>query len=1200
MPKTANEYLMDATVRHQIKLLRFSKGEAQRAMRLLDASDKEIVAKLEKGMTDFSEARMKAFLKEVRRARAQVAIQLKAGLDEALPGLAASEVDWELTAINAASPVALSLAAVPASTLKAVAGSPINGVPLEGWLGQLVQSDVTRMEQAIRLGVIQGETLRDITGRVMGAADVTRNNAATIARTAVNHVSNSSRQSVWEANADILDGVRWVATLDGRTSDVCASRDGEVYPVDSGPRPPAHPNCRSTITAVLKGEAIVGERPMVRDARTRKEREKDFRAEAKEAAGENWKNMSAAERTAAAADVRKSWIAENVGTVPSNVKYGDWLRDQPEAFQNEVLGKGKADMFRAGMTLDKFVDEKGHSYSLAELQAEYSKDALNVLQPGVGMKAKALLQQGYMSDEVLHALQQEFPDASPTMASIASYKSELKKLGVPLGFQPHATIKQLATAKNIADTVADFETQFPPGLKHALAGQWHSMADELDGAPGAYAHYKSGQGVILSVKKLSGITAEQAKQVMAHEFGHMLHKQHQVDLPEVLQAQIKATAKALSPEAKKLYSYYLTHMDELTAEIYAQALSPSQFTSQGLYAAEFKIAFKDAIQYTKDVLLYEKFPVPSAKAAAAIPNAPTMAFEVAGKHTSIGSLAKALLQQGMPDEQVLLAIKAEFPSAKTGMNSIKSYKSELNKEKKIQLGSGPVVIPTKAALADLKPAVSAETLIVTPVKPSIMNQSPATMFVKGSKIKEAGMEILNLGLMDNHAVTAKLQELFPHNASKINAAMVATWKSVWKKADPDAYFAAANKNFHVTKTAEGTGPAALPFLYNKPMGTKSQGVLANVKMNLQAGATKESQLDFIQKQFEGPPNLQGASNLLELAIYQVETAKAVAKPYMNAAASFKSPLSKKSKVKLVAADTANVIDAFNEAMLDEDFFELSHADIYDLLATKLSGKGFDAPHPFTITAALNKMDDIPSDWANALKSSALNKYKELQVAKAQAEAIANDMTPARLASNPFDGMPPPPRFTDAQHRAALRHYGEPSAPEWAKKVNERFNLKGENAVTAAEIGAIRSYTGNKTYQAMNLSLRKGEYASKPEMQAFVEAAQHGMRKMPPYVGKVTRGVRWLPQGKTMDDMLAMYREGSVVQEDAFTSSSMGDDAVYNGPLYFKINSKTARDVDWISKFSGGEKEVLFMPGTRFKVTKVEKLNGKAIIYMDEV
>ena len=47
----------------------------------------------------------------------------------------------------------------------------------------------------------------------------------------------------------------WVAVLDSLTSYICISRDGTVYKdIDKNPKPPAHYNCRSTITYLVNGK----------------------------------------------------------------------------------------------------------------------------------------------------------------------------------------------------------------------------------------------------------------------------------------------------------------------------------------------------------------------------------------------------------------------------------------------------------------------------------------------------------------------------------------------------------------------------------------------------------------------------------------------------------------------------------------------------------------------------------------------------------------------------------------------------------------------------------------------------------------------------------------------------------------------------------------------------------------------------------
>lgn len=1214
---TSNELLLDAAIRHQVQLLRFSKGEVNRAVRLLEQADKELTSLLnDKVHTEMGEARLKAMLADIRRMRAQTAIALQKQVEEGSEELAQSEAAWEVSAIESTSPVLLNLNSVSVATVKAVAGSPINGVPLAGWIGQMAQADVTRIEQAVRLGVLQGETKDQIVKRVMAAAELTRQNASTIVRTAANHISNAAAQSVWDANADILDGVRWSATLDGRTSPVCRSRDGEVYPLDKGPRPPAHPNCRSRMVPVVKGERIVGERPMVRDTRTREVREKDFRAEAREAAGDSWKGMSAAERNVAVAARRQAWTAENVGTVPSNVTYEEWLKRQPKAFQDDVLGKARAKMFRDGMSLDKFVDESGKQYSLAELKAATVGDTLNVIQPGVGLKAKALLQQGIQGDEVLYMLKKEFPDASPTAASIASYKSELKKAGLldPGVAQPHYTANLANTVAKVEGTVSALENSLPAGVKHAVGGQWITLAEDLSGAPGVYAHYQSGKGVTASLKKLSGIPVTQAQQVLAHELGHLLHKQHQIELPGDVISSLKASAKALDPDAKKLYSYYLTHLDELTAEVYAQALSPSPITSQGLLASKFNDAFGPAIQAAKQQIA-AKFPTPPAGTVALQPGAPTTPFTVAGKPTSIGSLAKALLQQGMPDEQVLLAVKAEFPNAKTGLASIASYKSELNKAKKIGGASGPTIVahnPLPSKLSPTPPPAIVEAAPDSDPLTKLMQQAPATLKVPESQVKATGLKLMEQGVLDNSDVGSALGKLYPYN--KPTPASIATWKSVWKKSDPGGFAKAKAKNVKLSSEMDAVGPTKLPFLTGKTLGAKSTSVLEQSKAKLAAGATPSEVKAFIVDQFGGPGIAlpQGVDNLLELAVYQVDTAKALAKPHLAGASTYKpkgvapAPTSFKGKSLPPGTNVGSEgdINELLEALIDED-----DPDVQELF-TQAKNKGI-VFEPTVFKSVLSDLglddsgmgesllDIVQKDWDN------LPGVGTVAAKKAAAKATNAgpiDMTPTRLASTPYDGRPPPPRFSAQQRAWALKYLsGETASPAWAKKVNDRYGLKGGDRITPEEIGIIRSYTGNKTYARVNEHLRAGRYASQPAVQAYVDAAQHGLSKLPAYVGPVTRGVRWLPPGITIDQFLARYQVGSVVEEHSFLSTSRGTQAVYQGPVYFKINSKTGRDVDWLSKFSGNEKEVLMMPGTRLAITKVEKdPQGKWIIHADEV
>lgn len=215
-----------------------------------------------------------------------------------------------------------------------------------------------------------------------------------VARTAVNHVSVVARQQVFEENAEVVKGVRWVATLDMRTSAVCRARDGEVFPIDTGPRPPAHPNCRSSVSPVLKSWRELG-----------------FNID------------DAPEATRASMD----------GQVPASMTYSEWLKSQSAAAQDEILGATRGALFRrGGLPLDKFVMEDGTELTLRGLAAQYPDAFVKAGQrpprrPGE-LGLEELLDQRLITPEVLDFLQEDVDARSRFVRGIvASYEQEQVK-----------------------------------------------------------------------------------------------------------------------------------------------------------------------------------------------------------------------------------------------------------------------------------------------------------------------------------------------------------------------------------------------------------------------------------------------------------------------------------------------------------------------------------------------------------------------------------------------------------------------------------------------------------------------------------------------------------------------------------------------------------------------------------------------------
>ena len=61
------------------------------------------------------------------------------------------------------------------------------------------------------------------------------------------------------------------------------------------------------------------------------------------------------------------------GQVAADLTYSDWLRKKPVDFQESILGKTKAALFRdGGLTLDRFVSPAGHELTLDQLKQQES------------------------------------------------------------------------------------------------------------------------------------------------------------------------------------------------------------------------------------------------------------------------------------------------------------------------------------------------------------------------------------------------------------------------------------------------------------------------------------------------------------------------------------------------------------------------------------------------------------------------------------------------------------------------------------------------------------------------------------------------------------------------------------------------------------------------------------------------------------
>jgi SPP1 gp7 family putative phage head morphogenesis protein len=342
--------LISAFISHQIWLQRNATSEVNELRPFIEQMRQEVKKQV---LAFGDESRTKAKLTKMLKDLTETLYALGNDWDEKLVAdlqeLAKYEARWtsdtmtDATGVNFTTPTPEQVWAAVKFQPLALEGKPVEFMQLvKGWK----ETEVARLVQGVKLGFTGGQPTKQIVKQLVGAgglADVSERNAATVVRTALNHVSIEARLMTLQKNSDVVERYEWVSTLDSRTSTICRSRDGQKYEFGKGPLPPAHPNCRSAIAPVVSPEF-------------------DFLD-------------AGAKRAARGADGGMQ--------IDANTTYYDFLKQQPAWFQDKALGPVRGKIFRnAGMSPEEFrvasVDGFGRPLTLKEM-AETDKQVASYL-----------------------------------------------------------------------------------------------------------------------------------------------------------------------------------------------------------------------------------------------------------------------------------------------------------------------------------------------------------------------------------------------------------------------------------------------------------------------------------------------------------------------------------------------------------------------------------------------------------------------------------------------------------------------------------------------------------------------------------------------------------------------------------------------------------------------------------------------------
>lgn len=280
----------------------------------------------------------------------------RAELEQTMLDLARLDAEFIGRATFAGLPVDVSFRAPPVSQVRAMIRSPIDGQTLEQWSGNLSRAATNKVRQSVQRGLLRGSPTDDIAAEVRQVLNLSGRQAEALTRTALTHASAGARELFAQANSDLVVGVRWVSVMDSRVTHTCAALDGKVFAIGEGPRPPAHFACRSTVTMLTRSaeEVLTGKlRPV----------DEKYLADAGQRATRG--------ATRPAADERSNTITQH----RASTTLGSWLRTQPAATQDRVLGRTVGRMFRArAITIEQAVDVNWKPMTLDQIAQRWGID----------------------------------------------------------------------------------------------------------------------------------------------------------------------------------------------------------------------------------------------------------------------------------------------------------------------------------------------------------------------------------------------------------------------------------------------------------------------------------------------------------------------------------------------------------------------------------------------------------------------------------------------------------------------------------------------------------------------------------------------------------------------------------------------------------------------------------------------------------
>ena len=178
------------------------------------------------GMPDGSVERELAY-KQVERVIRDIlqapAVQLSADVQQRLPLEAEYQAEWGAKYINAPGEIN----ELQAAAVKGVGDTRVLSKGVGDMFVPLSNAQFRRIDKVVRAGFLGGLTNQQISKEIGQTIKASKAELRAMSRTAVMSMAQETHNAIWDANADVIEGWVFDASMDFRVCPECAPLDGQ-------------------------------------------------------------------------------------------------------------------------------------------------------------------------------------------------------------------------------------------------------------------------------------------------------------------------------------------------------------------------------------------------------------------------------------------------------------------------------------------------------------------------------------------------------------------------------------------------------------------------------------------------------------------------------------------------------------------------------------------------------------------------------------------------------------------------------------------------------------------------------------------------------------------------------------------------------------------------------------------------------------